>query len=68
MMGGAVVIHATDDDIVPYDEGVTLSRGLDVPLVTLESGKHLGGSQGNFELPSVLEGLKTLGLYSERKT
>jgi len=68
MVGGAVVIHATDDDIVPYDEGVTLSRELGVPLVTLESGKHLGGSQGVFTLPSVLDALVALGLTSERNS
>lgn len=65
---GAVVIHARDDDMVSYENGVTLAKALGVELVTLESGKHLTGSQGVFELPEALEALKSLGLHSERNT
>lgn len=68
MSGGFSVIHAKDDDMVSYENGVELAEGLGVDLVTLETGKHLTGSQGVFELPSALEGLKKLGLYSERNT
>lgn len=67
MAGGAVVIHARDDDMVSYENGVTLAKELDVDLVTLESGKHLTGSQGVFELPAARDALQKLGLYSERK-
>lgn len=66
--GGFVVIHAADDDIVPYDDGVTLAHALGVELVTLTSGKHLTGSQGVFILPPALEGLIKLGLTSERNS
>lgn len=65
--GGAVVVHARDDDMVPYQEGEVLAKGLGCTLVTLDTGKHLTGSQGAFELPAVLEALQKLGLYSERK-
>lgn len=63
---GFVVIHATDDDMVPYEEGVVLARELGVDLVSLPEGKHLTGSQGVYILPAALSGLETLGLYSER--
>ncbi len=66
MTCGAVVIHARDDDMVSYENGVELAAGLGVDLVTLESGRHLTGSQGAFELPAALEALTSLGVYSER--
>lgn len=62
-----VIVHARDDDMVPYSDGVELSSKLGVPLVTLETGGHLTGSQGIFELPPALEALHQLGLHSERK-
>lgn len=68
MSKGFVVIHATDDDMVSYENGVELARELGVELVTLSEGKHLTGSQGVFTLPSALEGLVSLGLRSERNT
>lgn len=68
MCGGFVVIHATDDDMVSYENGVELAQGLGVELTTLPVGKHLTGSQGVYELPQALAGLETLGLYSERNT
>lgn len=67
MLGGAVVIHATDDDVVPYDEGVELARGLGVELVSLSSGGHLGGPT-NTELPPALDALTKLGLHTEKKS
>ncbi len=63
-----VIIHATNDDMVPYEEGVLLARELGVELVTLQDGKHLTGSQGVFALPAALEGLQRLGLVSERNS
>jgi uncharacterized protein len=68
MSGGFVVIHATDDDMVPYDDGVILAEALGVELVTLQTGKHLTGSQGVFALLPVLDGLIKLGLTSERNS
>lgn len=68
MCGGFVVIHAIDDDMVPYQDGVELAAGLGVELVTLETGRHLTGSQGVFELPEAFAALQKLGLYSERKS
>lgn len=68
MCGGFSVIHATDDDMVPHENGVTLAEGLGVELTTLPSGKHLTGSQGVYELPQALAALEVLGLYSERNT
>lgn len=65
---GFVVIHATDDDMVPYDDGVTLAHALGVELMTLPSGRHLTGSHGVFILPPALEGLIKLGLTSERNS
>lgn len=65
MMDGCVVIHATDDDMVPYENGVTLSAGLNCELVTLATGKHLGDAQTT-ALEPVLDALLKLGLYSER--
>ena len=68
MSSGFVVIHAKDDDMVAYENGEVLAKELGVELVTLETGMHLTGSQGVFELPSALDGLKKLGVYSERNT
>ena len=68
MCGGFSVIHAIDDDMVSYENGINLAKGLGVELVTLKEGKHLTGSQGVFTLPSALEALIKLGLRSERNT
>ena len=68
MCDGIVVIHAKNDDIVKYEEAVELSAGLSVELVSLETGGHLSGSQGVYELPEALNALKKLGVHSERKS
>lgn len=68
MCSGFVVIHAKDDDMVAYENGVELAGGLGVDLVTLEGGKHLTGSQGVFVLPEVLAALVELGVHSERNS
>lgn len=68
MSGGFFVIHAKDDDMVSYENGVELAQGLGVELVSLPEGRHLTGSQGVFELPATLVALQKLGLHSERNT
>lgn len=65
---GFSVIHAVDDDMVAYENGVELAQGLGVELVSLPEGKHLTGSQGVFTLHEVLVSLQKLGLRSERNT
>ncbi len=68
MCSGFVVIHAVDDGMVAYENGEVLAKELGVELVALQTGKHLTGSQGVFELPSALDALQKLDLHSERNT
>lgn len=55
-----VIIHAKNDENVPYEQAVNLSKNLSSTLLSLESGGHLNGSSGCYELPVVLEKLKEI--------
>lgn len=60
------VIHATDDQMSVYQNGIDLAAALGVELVTVPKGGHLWGVDRIYELPEVLSALTKLGLYSER--
>ncbi len=55
-----VIIHAKNDENVPYQQAVDLSESLLVKLITLEEGGHLNASSGCYELPEALEELKKM--------
>lgn len=50
-----IVIHAKDDEKVPYEHAEKLSKMLGCKLITLETGGHLSAMDGVIEFPEVLE-------------
>lgn len=50
-----IVIHAKNDDRVPFSHAEFLSKALSAKLVGLEEGGHLSNGEGVHELPEALE-------------
>lgn len=48
------VIHAPDDDLVPYEHGVRLAELLDCELITIENGGHFNIKSGYTEFLQLL--------------
>jgi predicted alpha/beta hydrolase family esterase len=59
-IGRVAVIHAHDDDRVPFSQGERLARELGAELIAIPNGGHLNGKSGWTELPQALEALKTM--------
>ncbi len=52
------IIHARNDQKVPYEHAEKLAHFLSCELLTLEEGGHLGRREGVSELPILLDSLK----------
>jgi len=59
-IGRVAVIHAKDDDRVPFSHGERLARELSGELIPIERGGHLNGKSGWKRLPECLEALKRI--------
>ncbi len=55
-----VVIHGDNDPKVPFSHAIEISQKLDCKLVSIPNGKHLGNSDGCFELPEVFTAIKDM--------
>ncbi len=55
-----VVIHGTDDPIVPASDAIGLAGTLNAKLVMVKNGRHLNGSAGWLKLPQCLTALKEM--------
>ncbi len=55
-----VVIHGDNDSKVPFSHAEEFSKNLDCPLVSIHDGGHLGGSDGFYKLPELLDALKVM--------
>jgi len=51
------VIHGDNDPVVPFQNGEQIAESLEVQLIVVPSGGHLGGRDGWYELPQCLEAL-----------
>ena len=54
------VIHGDNDDAVPLEQGVELSKNLGCELIIIPNGGHLAGHNGIYELPQALEALEKM--------
>ena len=52
-----VVIHGSDDTVVPFSDAEEFSKALSCELISVENGGHLNGSSGWRELPPALDAL-----------
>ena len=52
-----IVIHGTDDHIVPFADAEELSRNLSCKLIPITNGKHLNDKNSFLELPEVLDSI-----------
>ena len=50
-----VVVHGTDDPMVPFSDAEIFSSSLGCELLPVQNGKHLNGSAGFYEVPEILE-------------
>jgi len=55
-----VVIHGSNDDLVPPEEGTALAKALDATLIIIKNGGHLNGSSGWLKLPQCLTSLERM--------
>lgn len=55
-----VIVHGDNDDSVPFEHALFLSKNLDAKITTVHNGGHLSGHEGFNELPEVLEALKEM--------
>jgi len=52
-----IVIHGDNDKIVNFSEGEYLSQKLSCDLIPIPNGGHLGGHDGWYQFPKLLESL-----------
>lgn len=52
------IIHAKDDNRVPFEHALFFEKNLEAQLVALETGGHLSGKDGVSELPILMDLLK----------
>ena len=54
------VIHGDNDNKVPFEHAIELSKNLDCNLISIPNGGHLNGSSGWYKLPELLESLEKM--------
>jgi len=54
------IIHGDNDKSVPFKQAEELSRNLGCNLISIPNGGHLGGHEGFYELPEVLQALNNM--------
>jgi len=55
-----VVIHGDNDEKVPFEHALIISKNLSGILISVPNGGHLNGSVGWHELPQLLESLEKM--------
>ena len=54
------IIHGDNDKSVPFSDAEYLSKNLSCNLVSIPNGGHLGGHDGFYKLPQLLESLEKM--------
>jgi predicted alpha/beta hydrolase family esterase len=54
------IIHGDNDKSVPFSDAEYLSKNLSCNLISIPNGGHLGGHEGFYELPQLLESLEKM--------